>query len=523
MKKSRQKSVQRREEIAGSGGTPSSVAPLPLASLFMTTILISHLQIIPFTAPIITVVSAQEWPSFDSQEKDILYRVQYFLDGSNWFDPWTIDKDTDHCTYPGIVCDQDDQIVEIVLSNNNLVGSISSYIYTLPGLTTLNFSQNQITNGGWDGIDAILEEGALLSNIEVIDLGNNVLTSIDGIGKVATLKELHLPQNIIEFTIPEELYDLTSMEILDLSNNRISFTFSAQIEELTKLRELDVHGNAMTGTLPLDLFGNLVDLENLVLGQNKFTGTLPAEIGSLSNLREFDAQMNEIAGTIPTEIVFLSELTSLVLNGNSMVGTLVSELNAIAPLRKLHLQDQYLSGTVLAFEALQHLHDLDISANDISGSIPDNFMEAARQSEVITYPRIEIDLSSNEITGTIPAEFDDFVVLFLDLTDNRISGIPAVLCDDDDEFLDGLVGELTTNKCDAILCPPGTFSPVGRQGDVDSPCQPCPEATYFGTLECNSISVADSEILALRELYTATNGDLWDVKDNWMDYTKPIC
>ena len=80
---------------------------------------------------------------------------------------------------------------------------------------------------------------------------------------------------------------------------------------------------------------------------------------------------------------------------------------------------------------------------------------------------------------------------------NRISGVPGVLCDDDDEYMGGLVGELTENKCDAILCPPGTSSPVGRQEEANSPCTPCPGGTdeerkerapYFGMLKCGPIS-----------------------------------
>lgn len=83
------------------------------------------------------------------------------------------------------------------------------------------------------------------------------------------------------------------------------------------------------------------------------------------------------------------------------------------------------------------------------------------------------------------------------LADNRITDVPIVLCDDDDEFMDGLVGELNENKCDAILCPPGTFAAVGRQTKPDAPCEQCSgetaeerkeRAPYFGSLKCGTIS-----------------------------------
>jgi hypothetical protein len=73
--------------------------------------------------------------------------------------------------------------------------------------------------------------------------------------------------------------------------------------------------------------------------------------------------------------------------------------------------------------------------------------------------------------------------------------------------MDFLVGNLTQNKCDAILCPPGTSSPVGRQINVEMPCQPCSgetkekrelQAPYYGMFACKSIS---EERSILEELY----------------------
>ncbi len=95
------------------------------------------------------------------------------------------------------------------------------------------------------------------------------------------------------------------------------------------------------------------------------------------------------------------------------------------------------------------------------------------------------------------------------LTGNRISGVPVELCDDDDEFMHGLIGNLTKNKCDAILCPPGTSSPLGRQDAIDSPCQPCPgssseerieQAPYFGMLACDSTSKERKTLTQLHDL-----------------------
>ena len=130
--------------------------------------------------------------------------------------------------------------------------------------------------------------------------------------------------------------------------------------------------------------------------------------------------------------------------------------------------------------------------------------------------------SSNKITGPIPSEFDDFASLFLNLAGNKISSVPSTICDDDDEFQNGLVGQLTDNKCDAILCPVGTFSAVGRQTDVNVPCEACPgganEAPYFGTMKCESVSEERKTLKHLFDLiFTAgSENKYWNTEN-------PIC
>ena len=85
---------------------------------------------------------------------------------------------------------------------------------------------------------------------------------------------------------------------------------------------------------------------------------------------------------------------------------------------------------------------------------------------------------------------------------NRITGISPFLCDDDDEFMDGLVGNLTANKCDAILCPPGTYTSVGRETSPTDECQVCAggedAAPFYGSTECMAVS---QEKAILEELH----------------------
>ena len=75
--------------------------------------------------------------------------------------------------------------------------------------------------------------------------------------------------------------------------------------------------------------------------------------------------------------------------------------------------------------------------------------------------------------------------------------------------MNGEIGNLTENKCDAILCRPGFSSPLGRQNSVNTPCQPCPgadddereeQAPYYGMLACTSTSKERKTLTQLHDL-----------------------
>ena len=228
---------------SSSGIINSIMCTLSLSSLLLTsTIIMMHQQ---------TSVSALT-------EKEILHHVYGNLNGDNWDKSWNIDS-SDICSstnYPGVTCNAESHVTEIDLSDNNLAGSISPYVYTLPYLKKLDMSKNRITNAGWDRINVILTNDTekLITNIEVIDVTNNLINTVEGVTKLSdTLAGLHMTYNNLKGTMPSELFTLKNLEILAISENELTGEIPSDIGMLTNLLEFYSYGNKLTGKIPSDI------------------------------------------------------------------------------------------------------------------------------------------------------------------------------------------------------------------------------------------------------------------------------
>ena len=84
-----------------------------------------------------------------------------------------------------------------------------------------------------------------------------------------------------------------------------------------------------------------------------------------------------------------------------------------------------------------------------------------------------------------------------------------------------MVGRVKNSKCDAILCPKGTFAEFGRQAFEDSPCQPCAVSSasqFMGSTDCSDVS--EREVLS--RFFGNSSGLKWYNSSLWMT-DSPIC
>lgn len=371
------------------------------------------------------------------------------------------------CRLYGIRCNSLGQVTIIALSNNGLVGTLPSSLFQLPNLASLDMSDNFIEVERWTG----LERAASLTRLK---MSRTRITSLRHISQATQLTELAADGNHLDGPIPADLF------------------------ELTNLVDLRLEASFLTGTIPSEL-SQLTKLKKLHLNENQLNSELPSDFAQLSLLEELDLSNLQLNGTLPDEWNSLQRLITLRINGDQREGGLV--------------------GPLIPFSGLERIETFEMAYNDLEGPIPDSFLAGRSRSG-----SLRIDFRHNRLRGSIPTTLGTLERLFLDLSDNQISGLSEELCQDED-WMDGQIA-LVPDSCDAILCPPGTWSDLGRASSkADVWCNPCANSTFFGSTTCSSKEEKpnqEAEILDL--LYISTGGPWWRKPHyNWTKPNIPLC
>ena len=358
-------------------------------------------------------------------------------------------NDATPCDWPGVQC-HEGHVVALDLPG--VQGTVPSSLQFLAELRSVTLRGPVV----WE---------AWPSQVERLTL-SDLQSSLQGIGACTQLVQLDLTNSDVG-ALPDELFQLTQLQVLELSTTQLSGKLSTQVGSLTQLRRLSLNDNQLSGLVPEQL-GLLTDLEVLDLSDNGFQGELPASMSALSNMQSFRATASGVEGSLP-----------------SLAGW-------------------------------SRLTELALASNRLTGPIPDDFL-----SETSTEGDVIVNLADNQLTGVIPVSLKRFPFLTLDLENNQISGIPIMLC----ELSDWMNGEVADGRCDAILCPPGTWSSIGKTTSTVA-CDPCDSNVYYGMTTCEASGILNESVeeTILDDLFASTGGRSW-VKDqtNWTKKGVPIC
>jgi len=334
-------------------------------------------------------------------ERSILEKFYAETGGSKWWKDrtgWL--ENNDVCTWFGIRCTPSGTVTEIEFDTNHLNGTIPSEIFLLPDLTQLDIFNES-------AVDVSLELFSKAKRLTDVYLYNTNITSLKGIGGKES-GESSLQMLLLKFSrnlvgsIPTSIGHLTNLLSLSIANNpKLTGTIPASIGYLTNLMDLHLHYNRLKGKIPLSI-GNLESLISFNAEGNFLTGQLPYTIGNIYTLEELHLGFNDFKGTLPKIYADLPNLAIL----------------KLGPMDVRKKPKFGLKGKLLDFSNAPSLYHLDLSFNQISGTIPRNLL-----SNNIENTKYILNLESNRISGALPNTLHQFKTLDLNVDGNMISSI----------------------------------------------------------------------------------------------------
>ncbi|MFT6335966.1 MAG: Leucine-rich repeat (LRR) protein [Saprospiraceae bacterium] len=223
--------------------------------------------------------------------------------------------------------------------------------------------------------------------------------------ELSALGEYH---NNLVGELPDEMSNLSSLEVLSLSDNKISGDALSKIANLSELRNINIVGNQVSGAIPSEA-GSFPKLELLYIYNNDITGEIPAEFGNLENLKYFFCYNNQLEGEIPSELGNSQSLINFSCSYNQLEGELPKELSNISTLENFFANDNNITGEIPAeYGSFQNLAVFSAWGNSLTGIIP--------QMQTLQH----LYLGFNQLEGEIPMGMTNISVL--SLNDNNLSG-----------------------------------------------------------------------------------------------------
>ncbi|KAG5546793.1 hypothetical protein RHGRI_018834 [Rhododendron griersonianum] len=250
--------------------------------------------------------------------------------------------------------------------------------------------------------------------------------------------------------IPDELWSLTSLSNLNLDQNYLTGPLSSSIANLTQMQWLSLGFNALSGEVTKEL-GKLTNLLSLSISSNNFSGSLPSELGYLTKLEQllkflpvdimkcnlykagvtvawkklehhtykiihldsyFDS--SGVSGAIPSTFAALQNLHTLWASDNELTGSIPEFIGNWSKLRVLRISDLSNGSSSLAFlKDMTSLSTLILRNNNVSGSFPTNIGDYQSLSQLF--------LGNNKLNGTLPA-LKSTSLLNIDVSYNELSG-----------------------------------------------------------------------------------------------------
>uniref|UniRef100_A0A6N2M8S7 Leucine-rich repeat-containing N-terminal plant-type domain-containing protein n=1 Tax=Salix viminalis TaxID=40686 RepID=A0A6N2M8S7_SALVM len=283
-----------------------------------------------------------------------------------------------HCNWFGISCDRSGSVINISLPDSSLRGTLNSLRFcSFPNLIELILSNNSLYGsipshiGNWNAeftFSTIFEcklsrriDPGFHRQLEPLNSSLSPITykfwsiqqSFHGpipksLKNCSSLLRLRLERNQLNGSISDAFGTHPHLSYMDLSDNELhetkslekyqllserqlisKFLTSRQINRLGNLKLIDLalNDNKLSGDIPFDV-ASLSDLERLGLAANNFSATILKQLGKCSKLIFLNMSKNRFAGEFLLRWVFTVS-SNLDLSWNYLMGGIASELGQL--------------------------------------------------------------------------------------------------------------------------------------------------------------------------------------------------
>ncbi|KAE8726109.1 putative LRR receptor-like serine/threonine-protein kinase [Hibiscus syriacus] len=375
----------------------------------------------------------------DSLETDrqVLLNLKRFLEAHNRvnrgrYSEWDVDDSIPPCRWPGISCSEQQRVIGINLSGNNISGEMFNNFSALTELRHLDLSRNTIGGAVPDDLSRCeglvhlnlshnILDGKLelkgLSCLEMLDLSVNRFHGDIGVnfpGICQNLIVANLSTNNFTGEIDSYFDGCLDLKYLDLSSNKFGGHLWGGFRRLV---EFSVSENFVSGTVSGSMFAGNCSLQNLDLSENNFHGELPGEISNCKDLAILNVGGNKFNGFIPPELGSISSLEGLFLGNNSFSSSIPESLLNLTNLEFLDLSNHKFGGEIQKiFGRFKPVKFLLLHGNSYTGGF--------NTSGILTLPNISrLDLSNNCFSGPLPVEISEMPSLnYLMMAHNQFNG-----------------------------------------------------------------------------------------------------
>ncbi|XP_059629269.1 receptor-like protein EIX1 [Cornus florida] len=330
------------------------------------------------------------------------------------------------------------RVESVDLSNNHISGDISNVL--------LNSTVVELSSNLFKGQLPHLSPNVLMLNLANNSLSGPIFPFLCQYMKgESMLVVLDLSNNLLSGELPHCWMHWQNLVHVNLGRNHLFGKIPNSMGSLSMLESLQLHSNKFLGELPLSL-RNCTVLKFINLGENELSGLIPSWIGELLSLGVLGLRSNKFIGNIPSQICRLSKLIILDLGNNGLSGPIPKCFKNISVMTMTNSSHHYAFRTTRLFTStlsefymnsfslvikgreaeynknLGLVRCIDLSSNNLSGSIPDEFSSL----HALQY----LNLSHNQITGKIPKNIGGMAMLeSFDLSRNHLSGeIPQSMC-----------------------------------------------------------------------------------------------